>query len=102
MNYHALIAISLFSSLAFSEPPQKDTPPARADESPARTEARDRVAKDKADLNQKLKEKAPTAEIHGVKTRLQRDRTFENREDVNQKIKEDQKAKADANTPQSH
>jgi hypothetical protein len=81
---------------------QKETPPARADESPARTEARDRVAKDKEDLNQKLKDKAPTAEVHGVKHRLQTDRTYKNHEDVKQKIKEDQRAKAEGSTPQSH
>jgi hypothetical protein len=98
MNYHALLAISFFSSLAIAQPKidsQKDTPPPRADESKTRTEARDMVEKDKADLNQKMKDKAPTAEIHGKKTMLQRDRTKENTEDVKQKIKEDQKTKAE-------
>lgn len=105
MNYHAIIALSLFSSLAFAQAKldsQKDTPPPRANESKERTEARDMVEKDKADLNQKMKEGAPTAEIHGKKTMLQRNRVKENREDVNQKIKEDQKTKAEAKQPQGY
>ncbi len=105
MNYHALLAFTFFSSLALAQVKSdtpKNTPPARSDEAPARTEAREMVAKDKADLNQKMKEKAPTAEIHGKKTMLQRDRTKENREDVNQKIKEDQKAKDEAKEPQRY
>ncbi|WP_413557106.1 hypothetical protein [Bdellovibrio sp. HCB209] len=98
MNYHAFLILSFVSSMALADQSilktQKDVPPPRADESPERTEARERVAKDHADLNQKLKEGAPTAEIHGVKTRLQRDRTFENKEDVKQQMKEKQRAEA--------
>lgn len=104
MNYHAFLAISFISSMAFAADTsilnsQKDVPPPRADESPERTEARERVAKDHADLNQKLKDKRPTAEIHGVKTRLQRDRTFENKEDVKQQMKEKQRAESQGVSP---
>lgn len=99
MNYHAFLAVIFVSSMAFAADTsvlktQKDVPPPRADESKERTEARERVAKDHADLNQKLKDKRPTAEIHGAKTRLQRDRTFENKEDVKQQMKEQQRADA--------